>query len=116
MILGGKASFQRRISNSQAPMRRIILVREPPSKLPSHSVREGLENMASCTPGASPTLIEFPAARGLYEYRPQGPDEIAVEEGALIELTDGISGGQNYAEGWWEGMWLIGRALSRRQS
>lgn len=26
-----------------------------------------------------------------------------MEEGQLIQLTDGASGGRNYAEGWWEG-------------
>jgi hypothetical protein len=46
------------------------------------------------------TLLEV---RGLYDYRSQGPDELDVSEGARIELTSGSSGGQNYAEGWWEG-------------
>ena len=41
--------------------------------------------------------------RGLYDYHSQGPDELDVSEGARIELTSGPSGGQNYAEGWWEG-------------
>jgi hypothetical protein len=41
--------------------------------------------------------------RGLYEYLSQGPDELAVSEGARIELTSGPSGGKDYAEGWWEG-------------
>ncbi|KAA1469744.1 hypothetical protein DENSPDRAFT_641109 [Dentipellis sp. KUC8613] len=42
--------------------------------------------------------------RGLYDYQAQGPDELDVHEGTLIELTEGDSGGQNYAEGWWEGI------------
>jgi hypothetical protein len=41
--------------------------------------------------------------RGLYEYQSQGADELAVSEGARIELTSGPSGGKNYADGWWEG-------------
>ncbi|OCH90899.1 hypothetical protein OBBRIDRAFT_792810 [Obba rivulosa] len=42
--------------------------------------------------------------RGLYEYQARGPDELGVHEGELIELTAGPSGGQNYADGWWEGV------------
>lgn len=41
--------------------------------------------------------------RGVYAYKAQGPDEIDVEEGKLIQLTDGPTGGRNYADGWWEG-------------
>ena len=41
--------------------------------------------------------------RGLYDYNSQGPDELDVLEGARIELTSGPLGGQNYADGWWEG-------------
>lgn len=41
--------------------------------------------------------------RGLYDYRSQGSDELDVSEGTRIELTSGPSGGQNYADGWWEG-------------
>lgn len=41
--------------------------------------------------------------RGIYQYQPQGPDELPVQEGELLELTGGPSGGQNYADGWWEG-------------
>ena len=45
----------------------------------------------------------FRAVRGLYSYKAQGPDEIDVEEGKLIRLTEGPNGGRNYADGWWEG-------------
>lgn len=41
--------------------------------------------------------------RAIYDYRAQGSDEIDVQEGELVELTGGQSGGQNYADGWWEG-------------
>ncbi|OJT08068.1 Protein BZZ1 [Trametes pubescens] len=41
--------------------------------------------------------------RGIYPYKAQGPDELDVEEGTVIRLTDGPSGGRNYADGWWEG-------------
>ena len=44
------------------------------------------------------------AVCGIYAYESQGPDELDVAEGQLIQLTDGPSGGRNYAEGWWEGM------------
>ncbi|TFY60166.1 hypothetical protein EVJ58_g5319 [Rhodofomes roseus] len=42
--------------------------------------------------------------RGVYAYQAQGPDELNVQEGALIELTGGPRGGMNYADGWWEGV------------
>ncbi|KAI0357415.1 hypothetical protein OH77DRAFT_1450808 [Trametes cingulata] len=42
--------------------------------------------------------------RGIYSYKAQGPDEIDVEEGKLIRLTEGPTGGRNYADGWWEGV------------
>lgn len=38
--------------------------------------------------------------RALYDYEAQGPDEIDIRNGEIIELTED---GQNYAEGWWEG-------------
>ncbi|CAL1712731.1 unnamed protein product [Somion occarium] len=42
--------------------------------------------------------------RGLYNYQAQGPDELSLREGERIELTGGPNGGQNYADGWWEGV------------
>ena len=42
----------------------------------------------------------------MYAYSAQGPDEIDVEVGALIQLTEGPNGGRNYADGWWEGKQL----------
>jgi len=42
--------------------------------------------------------------RGLYNYKAQGSDELGIAEGELIELTGGSNGGQNYADGWWEGI------------
>ena len=47
--------------------------------------------------------------RGVYAYKAQGPDELDVEEGKLIQLTDGPNGGKNYADGWWEGARVHGR-------
>lgn len=41
--------------------------------------------------------------RGLYDYQAQGSDELGITEGELIELSGGPNGGQNYADGWWEG-------------
>ncbi|CAK5284133.1 unnamed protein product [Mycena citricolor] len=41
--------------------------------------------------------------RGVYPYSANGPDELSVAEGELIELTEGPSGGQHYGDGWWEG-------------
>ena len=54
-------------------------------------------------PYRQPGVHTLSEVRGLYDYRSQGPDELDVSEGARIELTSGPSGGQNYAEGWWEG-------------
>ncbi|KAI9463789.1 hypothetical protein F5148DRAFT_1286022 [Russula earlei] len=63
------------------------------------------------TPSASigSPLISGQFVRGLYDYHSQGPDELDVSEGARIELTGGPSGGQNYADGWWEGIDALGR-------
>ncbi|KAH9933234.1 uncharacterized protein BXZ73DRAFT_89849 [Epithele typhae] len=47
--------------------------------------------------------------RGIYAYKSQGPDELSVDEGQLIQLTDGPAGGRHYAEGWWEGIGADGR-------
>lgn len=48
-------------------------------------------------------LLTTSTVRGIYPYKAQGPDELDVEEGAMIRLTDGPTGGRNYADGWWEG-------------
>ncbi|KAI3616200.1 hypothetical protein WG66_014005 [Moniliophthora roreri] len=45
----------------------------------------------------------------IYHYAPGGPDEIGLQEGELIELSSGPTGGQNYGEGWWEGFDSQGR-------
>ncbi|TCD63247.1 hypothetical protein EIP91_005803 [Steccherinum ochraceum] len=39
----------------------------------------------------------------LYDYQAQGPDEMSIQEGQQIELTNGPSGGTNYSDDWWEG-------------
>lgn len=68
---------------------------------------------ATQTPGPGPDIGSPPGTgqfvRGLYDYHSQGPDELDVSEGARIELTSGPSGGQNFAEGWWEGVDALGR-------
>ncbi|KAF8488671.1 hypothetical protein F5888DRAFT_1796322 [Russula emetica] len=56
------------------------------------------------SPGTGPFLGSGQFVCGLYDYRSQGPDELDVSEGTRIELTSGPSGGQNYADGWWEGI------------
>ena len=48
-------------------------------------------------------LRPFCLVRVLYDYHSQGPDELDVTEGQVVELTGGPSGGESYAEGWWEG-------------
>jgi hypothetical protein len=47
------------------------------------------------------------SVRGLYGYRSQGADELSVTVGELIELSSGPSGGQNYGDDWWEGIYAI---------
>ena len=48
-----------------------------------------------------------PSVRAIYDYEAQGTGELSLQEGQLIQLTDGPSGGRNYADGWWEGKQLI---------
>jgi len=47
--------------------------------------------------------------RALYDYRAQGPDELTINEGDFVELSSGANGGQNYADGWWEGFSTDGK-------
>ncbi|KAF8895149.1 hypothetical protein BD779DRAFT_1797047 [Infundibulicybe gibba] len=47
--------------------------------------------------------------RALYDYKARGTDELGLVEGEIVELTEGPAGGQNYAEGWWEGVNSKGR-------
>ncbi|KAH9890020.1 hypothetical protein C8Q73DRAFT_706343 [Cubamyces lactineus] len=62
---------------------------------------------SSLSSGTHQTSGEY--VRGLYTYKAQGPDEIDVEEGKLIRLTEGLNGGRNYADGWWEGVDASGK-------
>lgn len=41
--------------------------------------------------------------RALYDYQAQEPEELTINEGDFVELSSGTKGGQNYADGWWEG-------------
>lgn len=45
----------------------------------------------------------------IYSYEAQGDDELALEVGEHYELTGGEHGGENYGEGWWEGINTQGR-------
>ncbi|KAF8588584.1 hypothetical protein K439DRAFT_1613424 [Ramaria rubella] len=47
--------------------------------------------------------------QALYTYTSQGADELGFEEGETFELSAGPEGGQNYADGWWEGIHPSGR-------
>ncbi|GJE88388.1 hypothetical protein PsYK624_044710 [Phanerochaete sordida] len=69
---------------------------------------------AAAAPAAAPAQAHAVQGSGrfvraLYDYSPQGADEMAVAEGQLIELSAGPSGGQGYADGWWEGLDARGR-------
>ncbi|KDQ20989.1 hypothetical protein BOTBODRAFT_27000 [Botryobasidium botryosum FD-172 SS1] len=55
---------------------------------------------------ARPTQGSGKFVRGLYEYTPQGGDEIPVRVGGRIELTPN---GMDYGNGWWEGIDETGR-------
>ena len=46
------------------------------------------------------------AVIGIYDYHPAGEDEIGVKVGEKIELTTGPRGGQDCADGWWEGWYF----------
>lgn len=41
--------------------------------------------------------------RAIYDYQAQEPGELTINEGDFVELSSGTNGGQNYADGWWEG-------------
>ncbi|KZT64927.1 hypothetical protein DAEQUDRAFT_732022 [Daedalea quercina L-15889] len=71
---------------------------------------------ASSAPGPPPVPVASTRprgggqfVRGVYAYQAQGPDELSVQDGGLIELTGGPNGGMNYADGWWEGVDSTGR-------
>jgi len=63
----------------------------------------------STKPGAPRSQGSGKYVRGVYAYQAQGPDELSVKEGSLIELTSGSAGGTNYADGWWEGIDTTGK-------
>ncbi|KAJ7367108.1 hypothetical protein DFH08DRAFT_836568 [Mycena albidolilacea] len=42
--------------------------------------------------------------RGIYAYASGGPDELGLDVGELVELTSGPNGGQQYGDGWWQGI------------
>lgn len=54
--------------------------------------------------------------RGVYDYQAQGSDELCISEGELIELSAGSNGGQNYADGWWEGVLDVGILLRHSET
>lgn len=47
--------------------------------------------------------------RALYDYQAQEPEELTIHEGDFVELSSGTNGGQNYADGWWEGLSTDGK-------
>ncbi|KAI0270983.1 hypothetical protein BGY98DRAFT_1100477 [Russula aff. rugulosa BPL654] len=65
---------------------------------------ESVDETQAPSPGTGRSLGSGQFVRGVYDYRSQGSDELDVSEGTRIELTSGPSGGQNYADGWWEGI------------
>ena len=58
----------------------------------------------SMSPNPDATLLTCSiTVRAIYPYASQGPDELHLQEGDVLELSSGINGGKNYADGWWEG-------------
>lgn len=52
----------------------------------------------------APSSLNRQCVKGVYDYEAQGQDELDVRDGEMIQLTPGPNGGQNYADGWWEGI------------
>ncbi|TFK23395.1 hypothetical protein FA15DRAFT_670509 [Coprinopsis marcescibilis] len=76
--------------------------------VPATYIEEAESN--SVSPG--PSISSFGSGqrvRAVYEYKSQGPDELSLYEGEVLELSSGSTGGRNYAEGWWEGFNSQGR-------
>jgi formin-binding protein 1 len=48
------------------------------------------------------TLILL-VVRAIYPYIAQGLDELSLQEGDIMELSSGPTGGKKYGDGWWEG-------------
>ena len=59
--------------------------------------------MVSSNPRSVDISLIVVGVRGLYDYASQGPDELGIREGELIELSAGPKGGKDYGDGWWEG-------------
>jgi hypothetical protein len=62
-----------------------------------------------CDACSGAQFLTIGPVRGLYDYTAQGPDEMNLEVGQMIELSVGPNGGQNYATGWWEGVSSSGK-------
>ena len=41
--------------------------------------------------------------RAIYPYQSQSTDELDLQEGDILELSSGPTGGENFGGGWWEG-------------
>ncbi|KAF9221480.1 hypothetical protein BS17DRAFT_881644 [Gyrodon lividus] len=70
----------------------------PASYLEPLDVKSPEPSGSSESPQAGGQLV-----RVVYDYQAQGLDELSITEGQTLELSSGPNGGQNYAEGWWEG-------------
>ncbi|KAI1794856.1 hypothetical protein LXA43DRAFT_994584 [Ganoderma leucocontextum] len=81
----------------------------PASYIESHEHGGAQTKARSATPSLSRPQADADYVRGIYAYRAQGPDEIDVADGGLIQLTDGPNGGRRYGEGWWEGIDASGK-------
>jgi formin-binding protein 1 len=54
-------------------------------------------------------LMKIIVVVALYPYDAQGDDELGLHAGERYELTSGEHGGENYGEGWWEGINSYGK-------
>ncbi|KAI0693978.1 hypothetical protein BC835DRAFT_1043166 [Cytidiella melzeri] len=66
---------------------------------------------ATATPPAEVLTAAGEFVRAIYDYEAQGAGELSLQEGQLIKLTDGPSGGRKYADGWWEGVGEAGQGI-----
>ncbi|KAF9046761.1 hypothetical protein BJ165DRAFT_1345726, partial [Panaeolus papilionaceus] len=61
-----------------------------------------LERLGRCRSPPAPSLV-----KALYSYESQGPDELSLQAGEILELSRGPTGGKNFGDGWWEGEQVI---------
>ncbi|KAI0771170.1 hypothetical protein BD413DRAFT_613282 [Trametes elegans] len=105
------SSFARtsNVVEDRGPTARVLFDFSPTSPFELAVTAESVVHVLEEDDGSGWVKTSGDYVRGLYAYKAQGPDEIDVEEGKMIRLTDGPTGGRNYADGWWEGVDASGK-------